>query len=72
MNLEELSTQLENAVANLYILWLAHEEERFEHTMMSNALRATYDHLNNIAQAVAGIVASCPAEIIDKCVEVKK
>lgn len=72
MNLEELSMQLENAVDNLFVMWLAHEEERIEHTTMSNALRATYDHLNNISQAITGIVANCPAEIISKCVEVKK
>lgn len=72
MNLEELSIQLENAVENLYIMWIAHEEERVEHVIMSNALKATYDHLNNIAQAITNIVADCPAEIINKCVEGKK
>ena len=72
MNLEELSTQLENAVANLFVMWLAHEEERIEHTSMSNALRATYDHLNNISQAITGIVENCSAGITNKYVEVKK
>lgn len=70
MSLEELSAQLENAVDNLYIMWLAHKEECVEHTTMSNALQATYDHLNNISQAITGIVGNCPAEIISQCVEI--
>ena len=60
MNIEELSVQLENAVDNLFVLWLVYEEERIEHTTMSNALRAAYDHLSNISQAITGIIEKCP------------
>lgn len=72
MNLEELSAQLEQAVDNLFIMWLACEEDRVVHSVMSSALYASYEHLNNISQAITGIVENCPAEIINKCVEVKK
>ena len=71
MNLEELSIQMENAVENLYIMWLTCEEGRVEHVTMSNALKATYDHLNNIAKAITGIVEKCPADVITKCEVVK-
>lgn len=67
MNLEELSMQLENAVESLYIMWLTHEEGRVGHVVMSNALKANYDHLYNISKAITGIVENCAADVITKC-----
>lgn len=72
MNLEELSAQLEQAVDNLFIMWLTYEEGRVAHSVMSNALHATYEHLNNISLAITGIVENCPAEVINKCAGGKK
>ena len=71
MNLEELSMQLEQAVDNLFVVWLTYDEGCVKHSVMSNALKATCAHINNIAKAITGIVENCPAEIICKC-EVEK
>lgn len=55
--LTDLSIQLENAVDNLFVIWLEFEEDRVEHRTLSNALRATYAHLNDIAKTITDIVA---------------
>ena len=55
--LTDLSTNLENAVDNLFLIWLEFEEDRVEHRILSNAMRATYTHLNDLAKAITNIVA---------------
>lgn len=55
--LTDLSIQLENAVDNLFVLWLSFEEDRIEHRTLSNAMRATYNHMNDLAEAITEIVA---------------
>lgn len=55
--LTDLSTNLENAVDNLFVMWLEFEEDRVEHRTLSNAMRATYAHLNDLAKAITDIVA---------------
>lgn len=66
MNLEELSAQLEQAVDNLFIMWLTYEEGRVAHSVMSNALHATYEHLNNISLAITDIVEKLPGDTLCK------
>jgi len=55
--LTDLSIQLENAVDNLFVLWLSFEEDHIEHRTFSNAMRATYNHMNDLAEAITEIVA---------------
>lgn len=55
--LTDLSTHLENAVDNLFVIWLEFEEDRVEHRTLSNAMRATYNHMNDLAEAITEIVA---------------
>ena len=55
--LTDLSINLENAVDNLFVIWLEFEEDRVEHRTLSNAMRATYAHLNDLAKAITDIVA---------------
>ena len=55
--LTDLSIHLENAVDNLFEIWLEFEEDRVEHRTLSNAMRATYTHMNDLAKAITDIVA---------------